>query len=476
VTRLRNPAPTVPRVVYHGTTYAPGEAHIERFRGAFQPFRYPAWPSGEGKFVGVGTFFSESQEVASSYPLYTPKGAVRAVHRVRLTINRPKVYTTARAAAKDMVARVGSDPVAFVALLRAEGYDGITFMEGPSYNPSDRTKKARVWIPFSPEQVHRLDASPPRPLAPAVLEDDDDDWEEDMLDNPRHRNPRRRSASPLRWYVRFGDPRTVKGGRSVIHDPEAYAYAEEPALYAFELGESPPRLQSEGGISAYEVLAFDGDKVVARIPIGLVTFSRQMGGFLEERVLRDDAWVFQGREVGRGTDGEPLVDASSIRGVRHVGTKNLWGTDRHGDAPPPSSWKRLLDLYDVWDLRHGHDMGYDEFFRKRASEVLRRDITDYVDGLRSRFTTREQVAALDAIEASWLQQWDEDHGRQMNPRRRNPAHEEPPDCAWCGSPCDQPRPYPNQRGEVFCSPSHRTSSNRALARLLGRETPSRRRR
>ena len=66
---------------------------------------------------------------------------------------------------------------------------------------------------------------------------------------------------------------------------------------------------------------------------------------------------------------------------------------------------------------------------------------------------------------------------RANPsRRRNPAHEEAPDCAWCGAPCDQPRPYPNQQGEVFCSPSHRASSNRALARLLGRETPSRRRR
>ena len=68
---------------------------------------------------------------------------------------------------------------------------------------------------------------------------------------------------------------------------------------------------------------------------------------------------------------------------------------------------------------------------------------------------------------------------RTNPRRRNAAHEEAPDCAWCGAPCDQPRPYLNQRGEVFCSPSHRAASNRALARLLGREVtkmPSRSRR
>jgi hypothetical protein len=65
---------------------------------------------------------------------------------------------------------------------------------------------------------------------------------------------------------------------------------------------------------------------------------------------------------------------------------------------------------------------------------------------------------------------------KANPRRRNPAHEEAPDCAWCGAPCDQPRPYLNKQGEVFCSSSHRAASNRALARLLGRDAPSRSRR
>ena len=44
-----------------------------------------------------------------------------------------------------------------------------------------------------------------------------------------------------------------------------------------------------------------------------------------------------------------------------------------------------------------------------------------------------------------------------------------PNCAWCGGECDQPRPYANWRGEIFCSPSHRSSSNRALARLTGGE-------
>lgn len=48
-----------------------------------------------------------------------------------------------------------------------------------------------------------------------------------------------------------------------------------------------------------------------------------------------------------------------------------------------------------------------------------------------------------------------------------------PDCAWCGAECDQPRPYANWRGELFCSPSHRSASNRALARLTGERAPKR---
>ena len=71
---------------------------------------------------------------------------------------------------------------------------------------------------------------------------------------------------------------------------------------------------------------------------------------------------------------------------------------------------------------------------------------------------------------------------RTNPRRWNSANtreedENVPDCAWCGAACDQPHPYPNRRGEAFCSPSHRSASNRALARFLGaHDGPSPRRR
>ena len=66
---------------------------------------------------------------------------------------------------------------------------------------------------------------------------------------------------------------------------------------------------------------------------------------------------------------------------------------------------------------------------------------------------------------------------RTNPRRRNSANtreadENVPDCAWCGAACDQPHPYPNRRGEMFCSPAHRSASNRALARVLGTDDDS----
>jgi hypothetical protein len=41
-----------------------------------------------------------------------------------------------------------------------------------------------------------------------------------------------------------------------------------------------------------------------------------------------------------------------------------------------------------------------------------------------------------------------------------------PECSWCGAPTE--RPYMNREGEVFCSSSHRSSSNRAKKRFIER--------
>lgn len=41
------------------------------------------------------------------------------------------------------------------------------------------------------------------------------------------------------------------------------------------------------------------------------------------------------------------------------------------------------------------------------------------------------------------------------------------DCAWCGGEIETP--HGNQAGEVFCSASHRSASNRARDRFLAKE-------
>lgn len=46
------------------------------------------------------------------------------------------------------------------------------------------------------------------------------------------------------------------------------------------------------------------------------------------------------------------------------------------------------------------------------------------------------------------------------------SEKEPEDCSWCGAPTE--RPYRNREGEVFCSASHRSSSNRAKRKFIER--------
>lgn len=59
----------------------------------------------------------------------------------------------------------------------------------------------------------------------------------------------------------------------------------------------------------------------------------------------------------------------------------------------------------------------------------------------------------------------------VGPRSNSGSMRPVPDCAWCGGECDRPRPYVNWRGETFCSPAHRSASNRALRRLTGEGAP-----
>ena len=211
---------------------------------------------------------------------------------------------------------------------------------------------------------------------------------------------------PVETFLRFGDPRAVKGGVSVIHDPHAYAYAEEPALYGPDDGESR-NLRSEAGISAYPVVGIEGETIIFRVGNGIGTFSRQLGNFLLDRLMGDEVYVFKARRVpsmALGTDDEPLIDGSTVKSVRQVPTGRLRVTERG-----PERSERLLDLLDPWDLNGYLDMGYNEFFKTR--DVTREQITEFLAKLAVRFSTPRQLRVIADTEEAWLGGWDEDHGR-----------------------------------------------------------------
>ena len=214
-----------------------------------------------------------------------------------------------------------------------------------------------------------------------------------------------RQRPPVETFLRFGDPRAVKGGVSVIHDPHAYAYAEEPALYGTDDGESR-NLRSEAGISAYPVVGTEGEAIIFRVGNGVGPFSRQLGNFLLDRLMGDEVYVFKARRVPSmvlGTDDEPLIDGSTVKGVRQVPATRLRVTERG-----PERSERLLDLLDSWDLNGYLDMGYNEFFKTR--DVTREQITQFLAGLAAKFTTPRQRRVIAEIEEAWLSGWDEDHG------------------------------------------------------------------
>jgi hypothetical protein len=217
--------------------------------------------------------------------------------------------------------------------------------------------------------------------------------------------------SGIRRFLRFGNPKSVARGVSVIHDPEVTEYIEEPALRTFEPGVAPPTQKFEKGISAYAVVLEAPDKVVFRAPIGVRTFTRQLGGFLSDRLMRDDVWIFSGKRVpgAVGTDGEPLIDASSVRSVKPIELKSLWVTDLDTGDPTADSAPaaRVLDIVDPWEIWSQHDMGYNEFFRRE--DVTLNEIKSYLSKLREKFTAPAQARKIDKIESMWLEQWRDDN-------------------------------------------------------------------
>ncbi len=139
-----------PMMLYHGTAMKEDES-ITEFRTERPTNR--RLMSSLGKFPAIGSFFSESIEVAESFPPVWKNGDVHSTYPVYMSIKNPKKYRSLTYALKDFNDNYKGDPVGYVESLRAQGFDGVYFTEGPSYAGKKRDLQAGAWVPFSAPQV-----------------------------------------------------------------------------------------------------------------------------------------------------------------------------------------------------------------------------------------------------------------------------------------------------------------------------------
>lgn len=143
-----------PLIVFHGTG--------EEF-SIFNTYPENRGLSGLGA-TAIGSHFTEDIEIARQYPFH---GENKKVMEVYLSIQNPKKYRTITHLQKELLAFyeehglsfTGPDVVKtrlgnvsrFRQSLIEQGYDGITYLEGPPHNI--RQNKKRVWVAFYPWQI-----------------------------------------------------------------------------------------------------------------------------------------------------------------------------------------------------------------------------------------------------------------------------------------------------------------------------------
>jgi hypothetical protein len=141
-------------IAYHGTIdeFSDFRTHPRDFRGY----------SGIGETI-LGAAFSESKEIAATYPARIPSGAKRRIVSAGLTVTNPARFASLARLRRAMVDFVGGEIAAhswangrdnagrFRDYLESKGHDGITYMEGPSYDIMHN--QARTWIVFRPDQI-----------------------------------------------------------------------------------------------------------------------------------------------------------------------------------------------------------------------------------------------------------------------------------------------------------------------------------
>ena len=163
------------------------------------------------------------------------------------------------------------------------------------------------------------------------------------------------------YFLRFGDPREVKN--SVIHDPRM----EYERLSSDDWSSGRVHQKYEAGISAYPVLHYGEDKVVFRAPVGLDTFAGQARGFLFDRLLNQEIYVFKADKLSKtGTDGEPLIIDNTIEDVQRIKHRNIylgeeiW--DEKGEKVTLRQYGNIFDLIRPYDIKFEYENSYEKFF------------------------------------------------------------------------------------------------------------------
>lgn len=128
---------------------------IRVYRGTASGKPEGAVSTGGAVVEGLGKSYSESRDVAASYPPTIREGQTRQVTAHDLNIQNPKSYRSMQALSDDVVKRGGTEK--FKAELRAAGHDGVTFPEGKATDTSQG--KAPVYIPFDENQVSSVSES-----------------------------------------------------------------------------------------------------------------------------------------------------------------------------------------------------------------------------------------------------------------------------------------------------------------------------
>lgn len=143
-----------PIKVFHGT--------IEEF-DVFNTEPYDRSFSGLGA-TAIGSHFSESLEIAKFYPFGKEDDSNKKVIEVYLSIQNPKKYRTIQALQNELLQFYKDNDYLtlspskrldvvkeFKRGLIEQGYDGITYLEGPPH--AIKQNKERVWVAFYPQQI-----------------------------------------------------------------------------------------------------------------------------------------------------------------------------------------------------------------------------------------------------------------------------------------------------------------------------------